>query len=99
MTFTDIPLLQSLDDVGEDSAQLGGKAATLAELKRAGFPVPEGVVVTTEALAQVLESADVGANAGSADVEAIPLPAELIAELSAAIERLGPVRRSVERIG
>jgi len=31
-----------------------------------------------------------GANTGSADVEAIPLPADLIAELSAAIERLGP---------
>src|SRR5829696_6125469 len=74
----------------EDSAQLGGKAATLAELKRAGFPVPEGVVVTTAALAQVLQSADLVVNAGSADVEAIPLPADLVAELSAAIERLGP---------
>ena len=69
---------------------MGGKAATLAELKRAGFPVPEGVVVTTEALAQALASADVGADARSEDVEAIPLPADLGAELSAAIEQLGP---------
>ena len=61
MGFTDIHLIRSLDDAGvDDGAQVGGKAATLAELKRAGFPVPEGVVVTTEALAQVLESADVG---------------------------------------
>ena len=91
MGFTDIQLVRSLDDAGvEESAQLGGKAATLAELKRAGFPVPEGVVVTTEALAQVLESADVGADAGSAEVEALPLPADLVAELSAAIERVGP---------
>ena len=91
MGFTDIQLIRSLDDAGiDDVAQLGGKAATLAELKRAGFPVPEGVVVTTEALAQALASAGLGAAAGSEDVEAIPLPADLVAELSAAIEQLGP---------
>ena len=91
MGFTDIQLIRSLDDVGiDDVAQLGGKAATLAELKRAGFSVPEGVVVTTEALAQALASAGLGAAAGSEDVEAIPLPADLVAELSAAIEQLGP---------
>jgi len=41
MTLADIQLVRSLYDKGiEDTAQLGGKAATLAELKRAGFPVP-----------------------------------------------------------
>jgi len=83
--------VRSLDDVAlGDSAQFGSKAATLADLKRAGFPVPEGVVVTTEALAQALALAGVGADARSEDVAAIPLPAGLAAELSAAIERLGP---------
>jgi rifampicin phosphotransferase len=91
MEFTDIQLMQSLDDAGlDDGALLGGKAATLADLKRAGFPVPEGVVLTTEALAHALASAGVPADAQSEDVEGIPLPADLVAELSAAIERLGP---------
>jgi rifampicin phosphotransferase len=58
MTFTDLQLVRSLDDVAlEDSSRFGSKAATLADLKRAGFPVPEGFVVTTEALAQALGSA------------------------------------------
>jgi phosphoenolpyruvate synthase/pyruvate phosphate dikinase len=48
MTLADIQLVRSPDDAGvEDSGQLGSKAATLADLKRAGFRVPEGFVVTT----------------------------------------------------
>ena len=90
MGFTDIQLVRSLDDAGaEDSGQLGGKAATLAELKRAGFPVPEGFVVTTDALAQALASAGLGAGARLEDVEAMPLPADLVAALTAATAQLG----------
>src|SRR5215212_2745490 len=90
MGFTDIQLIRSLDDAGvNDGAQLGGKAATLAELKRAGFPVPEGVVVTTDALTRALASAGLGAAAPSEDVEAMLLPADLVAALSAATEQLG----------
>ena len=38
-----------------DTALVGGKAANLGRLVRAGFPVPEGFVVTTRAWeAQVL---------------------------------------------
>ena len=35
---------------GADRAVLGGKAAVLAELLAAGFPVPPGIVVTAAAL-------------------------------------------------
>lgn len=64
MTFTDVRLVRSLDDVGiKDAGQSGSKAATLGDLKRAGFPVPEGVVVTTEALAQALALAGLDAAA------------------------------------
>jgi len=35
-------------------ASVGAKAATLSELARAGFAVPEGIVITTEALRSVL---------------------------------------------
>ena len=90
MTFMGAQLVRSLDDAGaEESEQSGSKAATLAELKRAGFRVPEGLVVTTEALTQALASAGLGAAAGSEDVEAMSLPADLIAALSAVTEQLG----------
>jgi len=91
MTFMGAQLVRSLDDAGaEDSGQSGSKAATLAELKRAGFRVPEGFVVTTEALTQALASAGLGAAASSEDIEAMSLPADLIAALSAVTEQLGP---------
>ncbi|MBO0849348.1 MAG: hypothetical protein J2P20_07800, partial [Pseudonocardia sp.] len=39
-----------LDEIGADDIPLaGGKAANLGELRRAGFPVPHGFVLTTEA--------------------------------------------------
>lgn len=50
MTMTRIEQVRALADVSaEDIALVGNKAATLATLKRAGFPVLEGVVLTTEA--------------------------------------------------
>ena len=43
-------LIRSLADVGRDDLETaGGKGANLGELIRAGFPVPPGFVVTTEA--------------------------------------------------
>jgi len=45
------PLVQKLIDC-TDAQLAGGKAAALADLLRAGFPVPEGFVITTRALAQ-----------------------------------------------
>ena len=45
MNSTSIGLIRSLDDVGvAETGQVGSKAANLGELKRAGFPVPVGVV-------------------------------------------------------
>lgn len=38
-----------------DVTQVGGKAATLGELRHAGFPIPPGLCVTTAAIAQALE--------------------------------------------
>lgn len=43
-------ILLRLDDAAsEDAASTGSKAATLARLRRAGFPVPPGVVVPADA--------------------------------------------------
>ncbi len=85
MTLTGIDLVLSLDEVGSaDAPRVGRKAATLGALKRAGFPVPEGVVVTTEALVRALAAAGLDAAAGPDQVAAVPLPDEV-----AAAERLG----------
>lgn len=46
------PLVVRLDDADPDAVDrnlVGGKAAALARLTRSGHPVPDGVVVTTEA--------------------------------------------------
>lgn len=40
----------------EDREATGGKGASLARLRRAGLPVPDGFVVRTEALVRTLES-------------------------------------------
>jgi phosphoenolpyruvate synthase/pyruvate phosphate dikinase len=49
----------SLSDLGQDDlATAGGKAANLGELVRAGFPVPNGFVVTTEAYATATQPLD-----------------------------------------
>src|SRR6266540_6216763 len=94
MTLTGIDLVLSLDEVGSaDAPRVGRKAATLGALKRAGFPVPEGVVVTTEALVRTLAAAGLDAGAGPDQVEAVPLPSEVATAVAAVAERLvgGPL--------
>ena len=89
MTLTSTDLVVSLDEVGlADAPRAGHKAATLGELKRAGFPVPDGVVLTTDALARTLAAA--GLDAADPDqVAAVPLPGEVAAAISSAAVRLG----------
>ena len=89
----------SLGDLGQDDlATAGGKAANLGELVRAGFPVPDGFVVTTDAYATVIQPLDLGiperiaADDGAAvraDIEAAPMPAELRTEITNAYAALG----------
>jgi rifampicin phosphotransferase len=51
-------LVTRIDAVGRDDLELaGGKGANLGELTRAGFPVPDGFIVSTEAYATVVEEA------------------------------------------
>ncbi len=90
MTLTSIDLVVSLDDVeSADAPRVGRKAATLGALRRAGFPVPDGVVVTTEALARTLAAARLDGRAGPEQVEAAPPPGEVAAAIAAAAGRLG----------
>ncbi|TWF78860.1 pyruvate,water dikinase [Pseudonocardia hierapolitana] len=50
----------------DDLAAAGGKGANLGELVRAGFPVPDGVVITTDAYAAVVEHAGLAAAVAAA---------------------------------
>jgi rifampicin phosphotransferase len=90
MTLTSTDLVLSLDEIGlADAPRAGHKAATLGELRRAGFPVPDGMVLTTDALARTLAAAGLDAAAGPDQVAAVPLPGEVAAAISAAAGRLG----------
>ncbi|HKE99203.1 MAG TPA: PEP/pyruvate-binding domain-containing protein [Actinomycetes bacterium] len=90
MTLAGIDLVLPLDEVGPaDAPRVGRKAATLAALGQAGFPVPGGVVVTTEALARTLAAAGLDAAADPDQVAAAALPGEVAAALAAAAGRAG----------
>lgn len=67
-----------------DLAKAGMKAAVLGDLVRSGFPVPDGFVVTTAALAAALAGAEPGVA-----VDALPLPDELVEQVGAALEKMG----------
>ncbi|MGH3982532.1 MAG: PEP/pyruvate-binding domain-containing protein [Pseudonocardiaceae bacterium] len=75
MLRTDDDLVVPLHDVGTtDAAQVGCKAATLGELLRAGFPVPDGAVLTTAALAHALAAAGLDATVSPEQLETVPVP-------------------------
>jgi rifampicin phosphotransferase len=88
-----------LRDLGQDDlAVAGGKGANLGELLRAGLPVPDGFVVTTDAYAIVTRpiapriSQRIAAGDGvsiRADVEAAVMPREVSAAIAAAYAELG----------
>jgi pyruvate,water dikinase len=49
-------LLKSLDEIQpSDAPYVGGKALQCARLKQAGFPVPDGIVLTTDAMDQPVD--------------------------------------------
>ena len=51
-------LVTQINAVRRDDLELaGGKGANLGELMKAGFPVPDGFIVSTEAFASVVEEA------------------------------------------
>lgn len=96
------PYAVSLTAVGADDLELaGGKGANLGELVRAGFPVPHGFVVTTDAYQLAVDDGEVGARIptllGESDdgaaireaIEAAPVPAAVESAVRAAYDELG----------
>jgi rifampicin phosphotransferase len=99
------PLVVWLDT--NDAAKLpmtGGKGANLARLTRAGFPVPNGFVVTTAAYRTFLQGAGIErADTNPAQLQtliiATPLPTGLSAEIVAAYDQLGAPAVAVRSSG
>lgn len=77
----------------DDLASAGGKGANLGELVSAGFAVPDGFVITTDAYAAVVRAADLRVSGDGAalreDFEAVTVPAELARAIVAAYAGLG----------
>jgi pyruvate,water dikinase len=86
-------LVRSLADVGAaDVATVGGKGANLGELIRAGFPVPDGFVVTTLAYAVAAESGGVDPGAPATArlrLQASPVPTAIADAVRQAYAALG----------
>ena len=79
-------LVRDLGEVGlGDRATVGGKAASLGELSRAGIRVPAGYVVTVEAFERALRALDPG---GAIRREIERLPASDLAAVAEATERV-----------
>lgn len=80
----------SLDKAGgSPMTEIGGKAANLASLLRAGFPVPKGIVITTAAFARFVEVNGFGPGTKPEGVRAADLPPDVSAALESALKELG----------
>jgi rifampicin phosphotransferase len=82
-----------------DPRHVGRKAATLARLRRDGFPVPDGVVLVCEALDDALAEAGLPADAPADAVADIEIPAAIISALRAAVRQWPGVPLAVRSSG
>lgn len=92
--------------LAEPLARVGGKAAALARLVAAGFPVPGFAVLGAEALGQHLAENDLSWPRSAADAACVraaiagsPVPAPLLAAWLAAVEAAGWERVAVRSSG
>ena len=72
-----------------DADRAGAKAANLGELKRAGFPVPDGFVLTADAFDRFLADSGLDATSPSEAVAAAALPPDVADALRSAARLLG----------
>jgi pyruvate,water dikinase len=71
------------------ATEIGGKAANLASLLEAGFPVPEGFVITTAAFHRFVQLHGFAPGTVPAMVRSAHLPAEVSAGLEMVLRELG----------
>lgn len=88
-----------LIDLGEaefdDHRRIGSKAANLASLLKAGFPVPDGVVLTTDFFAEFVEASGLGEGTSPAEVSQAATPEDFVQVLAAIVKRYGDVPLAV----
>jgi rifampicin phosphotransferase len=82
-----------------DIERAGVKAANLAELAQAGFPVPDGFVLTTGAFDHFLAANYLGQSSSPAAMAAAILPTDVADVLLAAVDALGDVPLAVRSSG
>lgn len=73
-----------------DREALGGKAAGLVDLIRAGFAVPPAVVLTTDVLSLFLDSIGLSDFVDPHQIRTAPVPGVVTAALDRCVELLGP---------
>jgi pyruvate,water dikinase len=86
MTPYTLPLDSS---AASDRAKVGSKAARLAELTSAGFPVPAGFVVSVDAARAFARAHQVTAASPAAAVNRLPIPDEVADAVRHALRDLG----------
>ncbi|MBI2780875.1 MAG: hypothetical protein HYX55_03630 [Chloroflexi bacterium] len=92
--------LIDLDDLSrEDRPRVGNKAATLGEMLRSGFPVPEGVVLTVDAFDAFMAANGFAGDSTPAEIESAPLPADVERVLRAVADRFEGVPLAVRSSG
>ena len=97
---TDMTYILGLRDIPQgDIERAGVKAANLGELARAGFPVPDGFVLTTDAFDRFLAANAIGPDISPEDVIAAALPSDVAEALLAAAAALGDVPLAVRSSG
>lgn len=83
-----------------EHALVGGKGANLGRLAAAGFEVPPGFVVTTDAYAQVLQGEQVADPAQMAErVLSLPVPDDIASAIRDAYDAMGGGRVAVRSSG
>jgi phosphohistidine swiveling domain-containing protein len=104
MIMTDtMKYIQALDGTaGDDRRRLGGKAASLNALVRAGTPVPAAICLTADAYRALIAQLELRGDGASADaaelrarIEATPVPDDLRSEIVTAYAALGRGRIAV----
>ncbi len=82
-----------------DNERAGSKATNLGELVGAGFPVPDGFVVTTGAFDEFMTSNGFNTDVSQAEIEAANVPANLAEAVLAATADLGSEPLAVRSSG
>lgn len=84
---------------GDGTNQAGAKASNLSKLLQAGFPVPDGFVVTANAFQEFLKGANGQKEISTATITTAPLPPDLMSELATAVAKLGQASVAVRSSG